>query len=92
MPALFPSPVLLLHPALLFLQLLIALFLGLDQIIIGDVGFLHQCVQFNIHRQVIPVLRVLNNEHHQKRNNRGAGINDQLPSIRKFQQGTANSP
>jgi hypothetical protein len=41
-----------------------------------------QLVQLRLQCRAVAVLRVLNNEHHQKRNDRGTGVDDQLPSVR----------
>ena len=40
----------------------------------------------------IPILRILNEEHHKKRENGGAGVNDELPGIREAEKGTRRSP
>src|SRR6266550_3820782 len=40
----------------------------------------------------VTVLRVLNEKHHQKCNNRGAGIDDQLPSIGEVKSRTGEGP
>jgi hypothetical protein len=33
----------------------------------------------------VTILRILNEKHHQERKNRGASVNDQLPSIRELE-------
>jgi hypothetical protein len=40
----------------------------------------------------VTVLRVLNEEDHKKRNDRGASINDELPGVRKMKERPAYGP
>jgi hypothetical protein len=43
-----------------------------------------QFIELRLNGSSIPVLRVLNDEHHQKRNNRRACVDNQLPSVREM--------
>src|SRR3984957_4767525 len=51
-----------------------------------------QLVQFQVNCPRIAVLRVLDEKHHQKGDNRCASIDDQLPGIRIVKDGTADRP
>ncbi len=41
-----------------------------------------QFIQLQVDRLHVAVLRVLDQEHHEKRNDGGSGVDDQLPGIR----------
>lgn len=41
-----------------------------------------QFVELQLERLLVPVLRVLNNEDHEERHDRGPGVDDQLPRRR----------
>jgi hypothetical protein len=49
-------------------------------------------VQLDVDRIGVPVLRVLDQEHHQERNDRGAGIDDELPRVAETEDGAAYQP
>jgi hypothetical protein len=51
-----------------------------------------QFVQFQLHRGAVPVLGILDEEHHQERDNGGAGVDDQLPGIAKSEERTGGCP
>src|SRR5580693_1058333 len=51
-----------------------------------------QFVQFQMYGPGIAILRILNQEHHQECNDRGTGINDQLPGIGVMEDRTCESP
>jgi hypothetical protein len=45
-----------------------------------------------MYRQRIPILAILNEKDHQKRDNRGPGVDDQLPGFGKANERTAYGP
>src|SRR5215213_585039 len=51
-----------------------------------------QFVKFQLHGSTVPILCVLDQEHHQERNDGRAGIYDQLPGIAEPKQRAASSP
>lgn len=51
-----------------------------------------QLIQLYLDCCAVAILRVLDQEHHQKRYDRRAGVDDQLPRVRKAEQGTADRP
>ena len=53
--------------------------LGVDEAVTGPLRGRNQLIQFQVQYQRILVLRPLNEEHHQKRDDGGAGVDDQLP-------------
>jgi hypothetical protein len=52
----------------------------------------NEFVQFQLNRRRIPVLRVLDKEHHKERDDRCAGVDDQLPCVGKMKSGTSDRP
>lgn len=52
-----------------------------DQLVASRVNAAYQLVELEMHGASVAVLRVLNQEHDQKGNDRGAGVNRQLPCI-----------
>src|ERR1700685_4361910 len=51
-----------------------------------------QLVQLQMNRSVVTVLRILDQEDHQKCDDRCTGINNQLPRIRVVEDGSGDSP
>ena len=51
-----------------------------------------QLIQFHLHRFAIAILCILNEEDHQKGDDRGTRINNQLPRITKVKDRPSNSP
>src|SRR5437763_11980846 len=51
-----------------------------------------QLVKFDLNGRVLTVLRVLNQKDHQKSDDGCAGIDDELPSVRKMEDGTSRGP
>ena len=51
-----------------------------------------QLIQLYLDCCAVPILRVLDQKYHQKRYDRRAGVDDQLPRVRKAEQGTADRP
>src|SRR6266480_117700 len=49
-------------------------------------------IEFKMHCFGIAVLSVLNQKHHQKRDDGGARINDQLPGVRKMKSRSGEEP
>src|SRR5680860_1524428 len=51
-----------------------------------------QLVDLDMHRRGIAVLRVLDHEHHEEGDNRGRGVDDQLPGIAESKKGPGDAP
>jgi len=51
-----------------------------------------QFVKFDLNRSAVPVLRILNQEHHEKGNDGRAGVDDELPRIRESEKGASKGP
>jgi len=51
-----------------------------------------QLVEFELKRLRVTILRVLDHEDHQKRDNRGCRIDDELPGIGPAKEGARNQP
>src|SRR5215470_5347134 len=51
-----------------------------------------ELIQLQVQRPGIAVLGTLDQKHHEKRHDRGPGINDQLPGIRVVKVGAAQAP
>jgi len=51
-----------------------------------------QFIQFQLHRFTVSVLSILNDEHHQERNNRRRCINEKLPRIAEVEKRTRYEP
>jgi hypothetical protein len=73
-------------------EIRITLLLGFDQLTIRNAQFLHDRVLLDIHGNIVPVLSILNNENHEERDDRGAGIYDELPRVRKSKNRPAQAP
>ena len=51
-----------------------------------------ELIEFHLYGTTISVLRVLNQKHHEEGDDRGAGIDDELPGIAKVKQRSGNTP
>ncbi len=49
-------------------------------------------IEFDVHRFRVFVLGVLNQEHHEKRNDGGAGVDNELPRIAESKQRPRQTP
>ena len=79
----------------LFLQgfkFLIGLVLRPDESIVCSLHGADELIQFEMHCPGIPVLGVLNQEDHQKSNDRGARIDHQLPGLGEAEKRTTDRP
>ena len=73
-------------------QLVLGQRFHVDQAIAGPVDGGDDLVQFEVQRQGVLVLRPLDEEHHQKCHDGGAGIDDQLPGVGKMKEGPRHQP
>src|SRR3569833_286925 len=64
----------------------------IEQGILRFVRRANQLVELDLHRFGVSVLRVLDEEHHQKRDDGGAGIDDKLPGVVEVEEGPAQAP
>jgi len=46
-----------------------------------------ELIQFDLQCFGIPVLYILNQEHHQERDNRGSGVDHELPVVTEVEEG-----
>src|SRR5712691_7896620 len=53
----------------------------IEQSVVGALGCPDEFVELDLDRFRVAILRVLNQEHHQKRDDRSAGVDDQLPCV-----------
>lgn len=60
--------------------------------VIPDLAYSDQLVQLDLDGGTVPVLRVLNKEHHQECDDRRARVDDELPGIRIVKNWTRHSP
>ena len=74
------------------LEFLIGHVLKIDHLVASSFNGVNQLIQLQMEGLGIAVLCVLDQEHHQKRNDRGAGIDNQLPRIRVMENGTGHAP
>ena len=86
-----------------FLAHALELFLELFQVFVGKILKINQCisralnstddlVELQMHRFGVAVLGVLDEKDHQKRNNRGASINDELPGVGEMKGWSGQRP
>jgi len=79
------------------------LFLKLFELLIGELLKVHQLsssasqradqlVQFQMHRLGVAILCVLDDEHHEKGNDRRSRVDDQLPCVREAEHQAADGP
>ncbi len=59
---------------------------------VAGLGYPDQLVKFDLQRRRVPVLAVLDQEYHQKRHDRGARIDHQLPRVPIMEQGPGSPP
>lgn len=79
----------------LLLQLLDLLFLEFfnsDKTVIGGIDGTQKLIELDLNGEAVAVLGILYEKHHKKRYDRGPGIDDQLPCVRKMKDGAGNSP
>src|SRR5262245_10625999 len=75
-----------------FLELLFCAVFQVDQAVAGTLGASNQFIELEMNRSRIAILSVLNQEHHQESNDRGARIDDQLPGVGEAEDGPRNGP
>ena len=63
------------------LELLIGAMLEVDELIARRIDASKDLIELQVQGPGIAVLRILHQEHHQERNNGGAGVDDQLPGV-----------
>src|ERR687885_1632596 len=51
-----------------------------------------QFIQLQLHRRTVPILGVLNKEHHEESDDGRARVYDQLPGVTEPEYGAGNSP
>src|SRR5882757_6146548 len=51
-----------------------------------------ELVEFDLDCRSVPVLRVLDEEYHEKRHDRGSGIDDELPRVREIEDWSGDRP
>src|ERR1700722_15685258 len=66
--------------------------LYVDHFVFCFIHGMDQLVQFQMNGSCIAILRILDKEYHQECNDRGAGINDQLPGIGVTENWTGKGP
>ena len=74
------------------LEFLIGHVLEIDHLVASSFNRVNQLIQLQMEGLGIAVLGVLNEEHHQERNDRGAGVDNQLPRIRVMENGAGYAP
>ena len=75
-----------------FLQVPIGEIFKIDKLISCALQCADYLIKFEMHRFGVTVLRVLNQEDHQKRNDRRCRVNYQLPRIGKMKSGASYEP
>ena len=55
-------------------------------------GCADEFIEFHLDGLGVPILRILNQEDHQKRDDHRAGVNDQLPSVTEAEYWPSNHP
>lgn len=73
-------------------KLFIGKLLDIDEIIIGGMVRAYQLIELQMQRLGVTVLRVLDQKDDQKRNDGCAGINNELPGVRKMKERAADRP
>ena len=66
--------------------------LDIDERVTGALECRHQLVQFQVDGPRVLVLRPLDEEHHQERDDRGAGVDHQLPGVTELEQRPGDRP
>ena len=64
-----------------FIEFFVSKILDRGEFILGSLHGKDQFGQLELDRQCVAVLRILNQKHHQERDDGGAGIDDQLPCV-----------
>jgi len=75
-----------------FLQFFVGKIFQIDQFISRFLQRANDLIEFQLHRLGIAVLGVLNQEHHQERDDGRPGIDDQLPGIGKMKSRAGQNP
>ena len=75
-----------------FLQFLVGQIFEIDKLVASAFQRADQLVQFEMHCFGVAVLCVLNQEHHQKRNDSRGGVDDQLPGVREMKGRSSQDP
>ena len=88
----FGLPCFLLFPLLLPLQFFVAEHLCGKNFFAIKTTFFKQLVELDVHREIVAVLRVLDDEDHKKRNDCRARVDDELPRFGKFEQRPRRCP
>src|SRR5580704_2528336 len=52
----------------------------------------NQLIELEVHSLRFTILSVLNEEHHEKRHDRGASVDDELPGVREVKERTCGGP
>ena len=73
-------------------QIVLFQFFQIKQGIVGPLGGTNQLVQFDLDRLGIAVLGVLDQKNHQKRDDGGACVDDQLPGVAEAKQRPGEDP
>ena len=74
------------------LELFVGQLLEIDQLVARALESANELVELDVNRDRVPVLRVLDQEHHEKGDDRRAGIDDELPRIGKVEDGSGDGP
>ena len=70
------------------IEILVAAVFKIDEFIACRFDAADQFVELEMDRPRVPILGVLNKEHHEERNNGRSGVDHQLPHIRKMKHRT----
>ncbi len=75
-----------------FPQLFVGKIFQIDQLVSRLLQRANDFVELQMHRFSVAVLGVLNQEHHQKRNDGSSSVDDQLPGVGKMKCWTSEKP
>ena len=67
-------------------------FLEIDKFVSRALRGADQLIEFDLQRFRIAVLRILDEEHHQERDDRRAGIDNELPRVTESENRSGNRP
>ncbi|MNV78483.1 hypothetical protein D3C71_1719770 [compost metagenome] len=73
-------------------QLVFVQLFGIHQLFVGAFHGQQQIVQLQVQRAAVLVLVLLDQEHHQERDDGGAGVDHQLPGFGIAEDGAGNGP
>src|SRR3954447_18536274 len=73
-------------------QLILGFVFSADEIVVGAGDSSNQLIELEMHGHGIPILRVLDQEHHQEGDDRCAGVDDKLPGVGEAKEGAAYCP